>query len=108
MQKLFWIVATIIVIALTLPLPARNKGDADKGKAVFEQCTVCHNADTAEKKVGPSLKGIFQRDKLKNGKQVNDGNVLGVINAGGGGMPSFADKLSQEDKDNLIAYLHTI
>jgi cytochrome c len=97
-----------IVIALALPLSAGNKGDAEKGKEVFQNCTVCHNADTDEKKVGPSLKGLFQRSKLKNGKEVNDANVLGVINTGGGGMPSFADKLSQDEKDNLIAYLHTI
>jgi cytochrome c len=96
-----------IVIALTLPLTA-GKGDAEKGKEVFGRCAVCHNADTDEKKLGPSLKGLFQHTKLKNGKEVNDGNVLGVINTGGGGMPSFADQLSQDEKDNLIAYLHTI
>jgi cytochrome c len=107
MQKLLILAATIL-IAFTLSLPARNKGDAGKGKEVFEQCAVCHNADTAEKKVGPSLKGLFQREKLKNGKQVNDENVLGVVNTGGGGMPSFAEKFSQDDKDNLIAYLHSI
>ena len=97
-----------IVIALAFPLTAGKKGDAEKGKEVFARCAVCHNADTDEKKVGPSLKGLFQRSKLKNGKEVNDGNVLGVINTGGGGMPPFADKLTQEEKDNLIAYLHTI
>jgi len=103
-----WIYIATIVIALALPLTAGDKGDAEKGKQSFEQCAVCHNADTDEKKVGPSLKGLFQRSKLKNGKEVNDGNVLGVINTGGGGMPPFADKLTQEEKDNLIAYLHTI
>jgi cytochrome c2 len=96
------------VIVLALSSIAGNKGDAEKGKSTFEQCAVCHNADTDEKKVGPSLKGLFQRSKLKNGKPVNDEDVLAVINTGGGGMPSFADKLSQEDKDNLIAYLHTL
>jgi cytochrome c len=107
MRKNLIYLATI-VIALALPLTAGDKGDAGKGKQVFEQCAVCHNADTDEKKVGPGLKGLFQRKKLTNGKEVNDGNVLGVINTGGGGMPSFADKLSQDEKDNLVAYLHTI
>ena len=107
MQKNLIFAATIVIV-VTLPLLARNKGDAEKGQQLFERCAVCHNADTDEKKVGPSLKGLFQRDKLNNGKQVNDGNVLGVINSGGGGMPSFADKLSQDERDNLIAYLHTI
>jgi len=80
----------------------------EQGKKVFEQCAVCHNAETAETKVGPSLKGLFQRKRLKNGKAVSDENVLAVINSGGGGMPPFANTLSAEEKDNLLAYLHGI
>jgi len=87
---------------------ARNKGDMERGKKVFEQCAVCHNADTPETKVGPSLKGLFRRKKLKDGKAVSDENVLAKINSGGGGMPSFADTLSAEEKDNLLAYLRAI
>src|SRR5579864_2294339 len=101
MRKILTFVASIMIL-LALSVIARSKGDAQKGKEVFEQCAVCHNADTDEKKVGPSLKGLFQRSKLKNGKPVNDEDVLAVINAGGGGMPSFAEKLSQEEKDNVI------
>ena|ERR1700675_1527959 len=93
---------------LALQAVAREKGDMEQGKKVFEQCAVCHNADTAETKVGPSLKGLFQHKKLKNGKPVSEANVLAVINSGGGGMPSFANTLSEEEKDNLLAYLHTI
>jgi len=40
------------------------KGDAAKGKVVFEQCAVCHNADSDEKKMGPGLKGLYKKDKL--------------------------------------------
>ena len=43
-----------------------GKGDAARGKEVFEQCAMCHNADSAEKKQGPGLKGLFKRDKLSN------------------------------------------
>jgi cytochrome c len=99
---------TAVVELLALTAMARNKGDMEQGKKVFEQCAVCHNADTGETKVGPSLKGLFQRKKLKNGKSVSDENVLVVINSGGGGMPSFAGTLSEEEKDNLLAYLHAI
>ena len=90
------------------PLSAADKGDPEKGKEVFEQCGVCHSATTDEKKMGPSLKGLFKRDKLKNGKPVNDANVRAMINAGGNGMPSYADMLSDEEKDNVIAYLKTL
>src|SRR5882762_7647168 len=84
------------------------EGDAEKGKEVFDQCAVCHNADSEEKKMGPGLKGLFKRDKLKNGKKVTDANVKAIINAGGNGMPAYADMLSDEEKANLMAYLKTL
>src|SRR5271156_1312083 len=87
---------------------AQKKGDAAKGKEVFEQCGVCHNDDSTEDKVGPGLKGLFKRDKLKNGKKVTEPNVIDMINTGGNGMPAFADLISDEERANLIAYLKTI
>jgi cytochrome c len=83
-------------------------GDAAKGKDAFEQCSVCHNTDTDEKKIGPSLKGLFKQDKLVNGKKVTEANVREFIDNGGNGMPAYADMLSKDDKDNLIAYLKTL
>jgi cytochrome c len=97
-----------LLLAFAAYAPAQKKGDAAKGKEVFEQCAVCHNVDTDEKKIGPSLKGLFKHDKLKSGKKVTDENVRARINAGGQGMPAYADMLSEDEKDNLMAYLHTI
>ena len=85
-----------------------KKGDADKGKQVFEQCSVCHNVDSPEKKMGPSLQGLFKKKTLSSGKAASDANVLTQINNGGNGMPAYADMLSAEDKANLLAYLHTL
>ena len=85
-----------------------NSGDAAKGKEVFEQCSVCHDIQTGEKKMGPSLKGLFKKDKLPSGKPATEANVLKQINNGGGGMPAYGDMLSADDKANLIAYLKTI
>ena len=89
-------------------LQAQDDAAVAKGKEVFEQCSVCHNVDTDEKKIGPSLKGLFKHTKLKNGKPVTDENVLAVINAGGGGMPAYSDMLSDEEKKAVLAYLKTI
>ena len=86
----------------------KKEGDAAKGKEVFEQCSVCHNADSEEKKMGPGLKGLFKRTKLNNGKKVTEENVQAVINAGGNGMPSYADMLSDEEKAHVLAYLKTL
>ena len=87
---------------------AADKGDAAKGKEVFEQCGVCHNVDSPDKKVGPSLQGLYKKPKLKNGKPVNDANVKAIINAGGNGMPAYADMLSDAERADLMAYLKTI
>jgi cytochrome c len=90
-------------------LYAQAKGDAAKGKEVFDQCSVCHNADSTEVKMGPGLKGLFKKKTLStNGKPVNDANVLGKINEGGNGMPAYKDILSDADKANVIAYLKTL
>ncbi len=90
------------------PKGGADKGDAAKGKETFEQCAICHNVDTDEKKMGPSLKGLFKHKTLASGKPVNDANVMAQINAGGNGMPAYADMLSADDKANLLAYLHTL
>jgi cytochrome c len=83
--------------------------DAAKGKEGFENnCGVCHNADSTERKMGPGLKGLFKRDKLANGKAVNEANVTGMINEGGNGMPPFADVLTKAEKDDIVAYLKSL
>ena len=67
--------STLIVFGLgfsltcSLMMGADKKGDAEKGKEVFQQCGVCHNADSAEKKMGPGLKGLFKAEKMANGKK---------------------------------------
>ncbi len=87
---------------------AAGKADAAKGKESFEQCAICHNVDNDEKKMGPSLKGLFKHKALASGKPVTDANVLNQINNGGNGMPAYADMLSADEKANLLAYLHTL
>jgi cytochrome c len=97
------------VIVGARAIAAPPAGDAAKGKAVFEDnCAVCHNADSDEKKMGPGLKGLFKKDKLKNGKKPTEANIKAIINAGGNGMPAYSDMLSDEERDNVLAYLKTL
>jgi cytochrome c len=101
--------AAIMLVSAGAPAAkAAAAGDAEKGKEVFEQCAVCHNADSTEKKMGPGLKGLFKREKLNNGKPVTEANVKAVINAGGNGMPAYADMLSDAERADVIAYLKTL
>jgi cytochrome c len=85
-----------------------KKGDPEKGKEVFQQCGVCHNADSTEKKMGPGLKGLFSRETMNNGKKPTDANVREKIDEGGNGMPAYKEMLSEDEKDDLIAYLKTL
>jgi cytochrome c2 len=87
---------------------ADKKGDAAKGKEVFEQCSVCHYATTDQKKMGPSLKGLFKKPKLANGQRMTDENVLNFINKGKGSMPAFSSVLSDEERADLLTYLKTL
>jgi mono/diheme cytochrome c family protein len=87
---------------------AAGQGDVAKGKAVFQQCSVCHRADSEQKKMGPGLKGLFKKAKLANGKKPTEVSVRAKIDAGGNGMPAYKDMLSDAEKDDLLAYLKTL
>jgi cytochrome c len=83
--------------------------DAAKGKEVFEQCSVCHNADSDEKKMGPGLKGLFKKATLADGKtKVTEKSVQTKVDQGGNGMPGYEEMLSKDEKANLLSYLKTL
>lgn len=106
-KKILTTTVGVILAACTLAA-ADKKGDAAKGKELFEQCGVCHNADSDEKKMGPGLKGLFKKAKLANGKAVNDENVKAILNSGGNGMPAYESILSDDEKAHVMAYLKTL
>jgi mono/diheme cytochrome c family protein len=111
MRKGIWIAAVAAVLVLAWsPASAAKPGNAAKGKDVFESnCAVCHNADSTEKKMGPGLKGVAQKPALVNKKKPTDGNLLMMINKGTeSGMPGWEDKLSDQERADVVAYLKTL
>ena len=48
--------AGVLMISLTAAAQ-----DAQRGKALFEQCVACHSFDPAHNEAGPHLKGLFGR-----------------------------------------------
>src|SRR5438270_636133 len=106
-QLRVWLICGTLAVGCTGLLSAA-KGDAAKGKEVFQQCAVCHNADTTEKKMGPGLKGLFAREKMNNGKKPTEANVREKVDEGGNGMPAYKEMLADDEKDDLIAYLKTL
>lgn len=61
MRRPLALTLTLAAAAFALPAHAQMGGDAEKGKSVFRQCTVCHSAKPEENRVGPSLAGVFDR-----------------------------------------------
>ena len=108
MERLRVLVICVALTAGPRVLLAADKGDAEKGKAVFQQCGVCHHADSDEKKIGPGLKGLFKKAKLSDGKKLTDATVRAKLEDGGNGMPAYKDMLTDTEKNNLIAYLKTL
>lgn len=100
--------AAALLLAPSLIRADEKAGDVEKGKEVFEQCGVCHAADSTEKKMGPGLKGLYKKEKMTNGKKPTDETVLHVINNGGNGMPGYDELLSAEEKRDVLAYLKTL
>ena len=95
--------------ALALAVPfAALADDVSDGAAVFgSKCAVCHNADSAERKIGPGLAGI-KSGKMPSGKESTTENILKIINEGGNGMPAYESILTDAEKNTLVAYLKTL
>lgn len=99
---------TTAALAAALPMAAWAEGDAAEGQELFDvKCSICHNADNKEKKIGPGLQGI-KDGKLPSGKDATAENILKNINEGGGGMPAFEKLLSDEEKEHIVAYVLTL
>lgn len=100
----FWMAAAAIAIAA----PLAQAQSAEDGKEIFDtKCSVCHNADSKDKKIGPGLAGI-KDGKLPSGKDATDANMMENLNKGGNGMPAFEKLLSDDEKKSLIAYMKTL
>jgi len=100
----------LILLSLGGIASAQMAPNAEHGKALFEKkCAICHATETTERRIGPSLKGV-KDGRLPDpiGKKATHDNILKQINNGGGGMPVFRELLTQEDKEDLVAYVLTL
>ena len=80
------------------------------GRRVYDDyCDRCHAPYSSRSKQGPSLKHMFQKQYLEDsGLPANDDRVTDIIRLGRDKMPAFAQVLSQQQIDDLLAYLHTL
>jgi cytochrome c len=103
---------------------AHADGDPAAGKTVFEaRCGGCHATAAASNGIGPSLAGVFGRkggmesgyaysDALKEAGITWDSNTIDrfLQNPSGdiAGTKMFVNLPGAEDRQNVIAYLHTL
>ena len=84
------------------------KGEAARGKEVFiDNCAQCHEAYSKEEKVGPGLQGI-KDGKLPDGKPATHDKLLDIVNNGPAEMPSFQDRLTVREKEDVVAFVMTL
>ncbi|MGA8532349.1 MAG: cytochrome c [Acidobacteriaceae bacterium] len=80
-----------------------------RGSAVYQQdCAGCHYANHTGDLHGPSLFGMYRRKYLPSGAPANDERVTPVILRGRNMMPGFGNQLSDQQLQDLLAYLHTL
>ena len=80
------------------------------GRKIYDaECGRCHEPYSSRGKKGPSLKGVFQHKYLSlSGLPANDERVTDIVRMGRGEMPGYNQKLSAQDIQDLLAYLHTL
>jgi mono/diheme cytochrome c family protein len=124
MKKTIYFVL-LTLLALTL-VACGGGGDAgsgggdgvDAGKTLFAQpiigtqagCITCHSLTPGETIVGPSIAGIGSRsDEAAIRDSILNPDAVLVEGFPAGTMPQvWADELSNEQLDNIVAYLLTL
>jgi len=79
------------------------------GRRVYDaRCAECHYAYSSRNLRGPSLHGLFKKQYMSSGIPANDERVTDIILLGRAKMPGFQQKLTQQQLNDLLAYLHTL
>ncbi len=112
------ILATLLAALLLAGCNAeRRKSDAElglneqqaRGRRVYEaQCIRCHEPYSRWGTHGPSLKGLYKKPFLPSGMPANDARITDVILMGRAQMPHFSQTISEQQLQDLLAYLKTL
>ena len=108
---------TVLLCSIVGCNAERRKSDAEvglnpqqaAGRRVYDRhCERCHEAYSSKDLQGPSLKHLYRKQYLPSGAPANDDRVTDVIKFGRAKMPGFGPVLTQQQIDDLIAYLRTL
>jgi len=100
------------VVGTGIPGPSAIKTDRlsiERGRTLFlSRCSSCHDALSTNTMVGPGLKGLLKNPALPVSKHPATAESLRFqLRQPMGRMPSFA-YLSEDEMNDLIAYLNTL
>jgi mono/diheme cytochrome c family protein len=83
----------------------KNAASVHAGEEIFIQnCHQCHAVFEGQYSVGPNLHLEMKKPHPKKSAV----EIRAILKNGKGKMPSFADKLTEEDTDDLLAYIRTL
>ena len=111
-SRIFWFLAITVSLISGLAgchrVPALTPQEAEGKRLYSVRCAHCHeDNDLALKKVPPDLHDVFSRTTLPSGALATDPEVKRVVLSGRGMMPSFAGRFTDDQMNDLLAYLHT-
>ncbi len=107
MQSTF--VSAVFTFALIVNGCSPNESE-QRGQELFDlHCALCHTGPNPDlKKQPPRLEKLFAGKRLPSGAPATDTQVRKTITGGLRTMPAFDKRLSDQDLDDLVAYLHTL
>jgi mono/diheme cytochrome c family protein len=86
-----------------------NPQQADGRKLYDNYCDRCHEPYSSRGKKGPSLKGVFKHQYLSiSGLPANDERITDIIKNGRAKMEGFRQVMTDQQIQDLLAYLHTL
>jgi mono/diheme cytochrome c family protein len=86
-----------------------NPQQAEGRKLYDDYCDRCHEAYSSRGKKGPSLQGVFKQQYLSiSGLPASDDRVAEIVKNGRGKMEGFGQVMTDQQIQNLLAYLHTL
>ena len=100
-EVLALVAAVVFVVMLFANEPGSGSSGGSPGQQLFaENCATCHGAD-GQGAVGPQLAGTV----TKRFPNVDD--QIALVTNGTGGMPSFKDKLTAKEIQEVVEYTRT-
>jgi mono/diheme cytochrome c family protein len=86
-----------------------NPQQADGRKLYDNYCDRCHEPYSSRGKKGPSMKGVFKQQYLSiSGLPANDERMTDIVKNGRAKMEGFRQVMTEQQIQDLLAYLHTL